>query len=76
MIMGGLGEAQAACDLAQDTLDRRRRVLGEDHLDTLISVNNLGIALRALGQLQAARDLHQDCLEHDLRFLGENHPAP
>jgi hypothetical protein len=48
MIMGGLGEAQAACDLAQDTLDRRR-VLGEDHLDTLISVNNLGIALRALG---------------------------
>jgi hypothetical protein len=67
-------EAQAACDLAQDTLDRRRRVLGEDHLDTLISVNNLGVFLRDLGRLHAARDLHQDALDSMLRVLGEDHP--
>ena len=30
-----LGEVQAARDLDQDTLDRRRRVLGQDHPDTL-----------------------------------------
>ena len=29
-----LGELQAVRDLARDTLDRRRRVLGEDHPDT------------------------------------------
>ena len=50
MIMGGLGEAQAACDLAQETLDRRRRVLGEDHPATLTSAGNLAADLRALGE--------------------------
>ena len=32
-----LGEVQAARDLDQDTLDRRRRMLGADHPDTLVS---------------------------------------
>jgi len=45
-----LGEMQAARDLAQDTLDRRRRVLGEDHPKTLASANNLAAGLRALGE--------------------------
>ena len=41
---------QAARDLDQDTLDRRRRVLGDDHPDTLTSANNLAVDLRALGE--------------------------
>lgn len=37
-----LSEAQlVARDLDQDTLDRRRRVLGENHPDTLNSASNL-----------------------------------
>ena len=40
---------QAARDLDQDTLDRKRRVLGEDHPDTLTSARNLAADLRALG---------------------------
>jgi hypothetical protein len=40
---------QAARDLDQDTLDRRRRVLGEDHPHTLSSANNLAADLRELG---------------------------
>jgi hypothetical protein len=39
---------QAARDLDQDTLDRRRRLLGDDHPDTLTSANNLAIDLRRL----------------------------
>jgi len=39
---------QAARDLDQDTLDRRRRILGEDHPDTLISANNLAADQHAL----------------------------
>ncbi len=50
MIMGGLGEVQAARDLAQDTLDRRRRILGEDHPATLTSADNLAADLRAPGE--------------------------
>ena len=41
---------QAARDLDQDTLDRRRRVLGHDHPDTLASAEHLAIDLRALGE--------------------------
>jgi hypothetical protein len=42
--------AAAARDLDQDTLDRRRRVLGQDHPDTLASAANLAIDLRELGE--------------------------
>jgi hypothetical protein len=45
-----LGEYQAARELDKDTLARRRRVLGEDHPDTLISASNLAAYLRALGE--------------------------
>jgi hypothetical protein len=43
-----LGQVRAARELDQDTLDRRRRVLGEDHPDTLTTANNLAADLRAL----------------------------
>ena len=66
---------QAARDLHQDVLDRRRRVLGEDHPATLTSADNLAADLRALGQVRAARDLHQDTLDRRRRVLGEDHPA-
>jgi hypothetical protein len=45
-----LGEVQAARDLDQATLESRRRVLGENHPDTLSSANNLAADLRALGE--------------------------
>jgi Tetratricopeptide repeat len=45
-----LGEVQAARDLDQDTLDRRRRILGHDHPDTLRSASHLAIDLRELGE--------------------------
>jgi len=47
-----LGEVQGARDLDQDTLDRRRRVLRDDHPDTLTSANNLAKDLRALGDTE------------------------
>jgi hypothetical protein len=45
-----LGEVQAARDLDRDTLDRRRRVLGENHPDTLASANSLTRDLRIPGE--------------------------
>ena len=45
-----LGEVQAAHDLNQDTLTRRRRVLGDDHPSTLASANSLAADLRARGR--------------------------
>jgi len=56
------------------TLDRRRRVLGEDHPETLDSAYNLTVYLRRLGDVRAARDLDQDTLDRRRRVLGEDHP--
>jgi hypothetical protein len=69
-----LGELQAARELCEDTLARRRRVLGEDHPDTLNSANNLAVDLRGLGEYQAARELDEDTLARRRRVLGEDHP--
>jgi hypothetical protein len=55
-------------------LDRRRRVLGEDHPDTLRSAESLAYFLSALGEVQAARDLGEDTLDRRRRVLGEDHP--
>src|SRR6266704_1360711 len=43
------GEYQAARELDEDTLARRRRVLGEDHPDTLAAADGLAVSLRAVG---------------------------
>ena len=67
-----LGEVQAARDLDQDTLDRRRRVLGET-TPMVASAKPAG-DLRELGEVQVARDLDQDTLDRRRRMLGEDHP--
>ena len=70
-----LGSYAEARDLARDTLDRSRRVLGRDHPSTLYAANILGANLRELGEVKAARDLDQDTLDRYRRVLGEDHPG-
>ncbi len=69
--MGRSGDAR---QVTEDTLARRRRVLGEDHRATLASATSLANDLRALGEIQAARDLDEDTLARYRRVLGEDHP--
>src|ERR1700685_3136238 len=68
------GEHRAARELAEDTLARRRRVLGEDHPDTLASAFILAARLSELGEYRAARELAEDILARRRRVLGEDHP--
>ncbi|HEY3691351.1 MAG TPA: tetratricopeptide repeat protein [Pseudonocardiaceae bacterium] len=49
----------AARHLHEDTLIRRRRVLGEEHPDTLISTSNLAADLRELDQRRQGRQLEE-----------------
>jgi Tetratricopeptide repeat len=58
---------------AEDTLTRRRRVLGEDHPDTLLSANEFAADLHALGEHTAARQLNEDRLTRRHRVQGEDH---
>ena len=72
--IGHPGEYQAARELGEDTLARRRRVLGEDHPDTLASADNLAVSLLGVRGGQAARELGEDTLARRRRVLGEDHP--
>jgi tetratricopeptide (TPR) repeat protein len=56
-----------AHDLARSALNRWRRILGEDHLQTLALATDLGIVLRRLGRNQEALDLNAGTL-HRLRL--------
>src|SRR6476659_1136164 len=67
--LGHSGEHHAARELGEDTLARRRRVLGEDHPDTLASAHGLAISLRAAAEHQAARELGEDTLARRRRVL-------
>ena len=68
------GEPGPARPLHERALTDRRRMLGEDHPDTLTSAGNLALDLRALGEHERARQLNEDTLTRSRRVLGEDHP--
>ena len=68
------GQYQQALTLQEQALDGRRRVLGDDHPDTLSSMNDLAETRRNLGDLQSAHDLHEQTLTARRRVLGDDHP--
>ncbi len=70
-----MGYGAEVRDLAEDTLNRARRILGKNHPHTLTYANQLAIALRDdLADLQAAWNLDRDILDRRRQVLGENHP--
>jgi tetratricopeptide (TPR) repeat protein len=80
-LLGWVGrhdQEQGAYDEARNAfqrqLDTTRRVLGEDHPDTLTSLSNLGQILQAQGDLVGARRYAEQVLDTMRRVLGERHP--
>ncbi|MCH7995301.1 MAG: tetratricopeptide repeat protein, partial [Planctomycetes bacterium] len=55
-------------------LEGKRRVLGDDHPDTLNSINNMGTLLQAQGRLAEAEPYYRESLEGQRRVLGDDHP--
>jgi len=51
-----------------------RRVLGNDHLETLIALGNLGIVYFRGGRYEEAEPVFTEVLEAKRRVLGEQHP--
>jgi serine/threonine protein kinase/tetratricopeptide (TPR) repeat protein len=69
-----LGRADLGLPHAQAALQIRRRLLGNDHPDTLTSINHLGLLLRAQGNLDEAEKLWTEAVETARRTLGRGHP--
>jgi tetratricopeptide (TPR) repeat protein len=68
---GRYGEAEP---LYQRALAARERVLGAEHPDTLVSVNNLAGLYERQGRYGEAEPLYQRALEGFRRKLGDAHP--
>ncbi|MGH3773625.1 MAG: FxSxx-COOH system tetratricopeptide repeat protein [Pseudonocardiaceae bacterium] len=67
------GEPGPARPLFERALDLRRSRLGDDHPDTLESVNNLAHDLWLLGHYEQGRQLAEDTLTRMRRVLGDDH---
>ncbi|KAF6829474.1 kinesin light chain [Colletotrichum musicola] len=55
-------------------VEKHRKVLGNEQLDTLISMNNLAITWKECGKREAAIRMMRDCLRGRELCLGPNHP--
>lgn len=67
------GQNRQARPLQEHALAGLRRVLGDDHPDTLHSLNDLAAIRRDLGDLEDARELFEQALAARRRVLGDDH---
>jgi tetratricopeptide (TPR) repeat protein len=70
-----LGDYTGAQPAYQRALALSERVLGPDHPDVAMSLNNLALLYRAQGRYGEAEPLHQRALALCERVLGPDHPA-
>ena len=70
-----LGEYGAAEPLLSKALTVRERLLGQEHSDTLVSVNSVGSLLYAKGDHKGAEALFRRALKAGERTLGRDHPG-
>ena len=74
MTMGELGLVEASMLAQQRALDIRLRELGEDHPDTLTSINDTGSRLMSQGRYDEAEAYARRAFEGRRRVLGPDHP--
>ena len=60
--------------LEVQVMQTRKRVLGEEHPDTLISIGNLASTYRQQGHWKEAEELEVQVMQTRKRVLGEEHP--
>ncbi len=69
-----LGLLDEALALQRRALETRKKLLGDDHPDTLASVDALGRLFSMRGSPSEAKPYLTDALERRRRVLGEDHP--
>jgi len=69
-----LGRSGEAVQMHEGVLQRRGHVLGEEHPDTLRSLNNLALTYARLGRPDEASQMHEQVLEKRRQILREDHP--
>ncbi|KAF2258231.1 TPR-like protein, partial [Lojkania enalia] len=70
-----MGNYQAAWEMGISALEARKVTLGEEHPDTLNSLNSIGLVLVWQGKFKEAEAMHQRALQANKRVLGDDHPS-
>ncbi|KAN0070689.1 hypothetical protein V8E54_011558 [Elaphomyces granulatus] len=68
------GRLRDSMELREKTLEARQRTLGSEHLDTLVSMNDLSLSYSGLGRHQEAMELSEKIFKVGQRTLGSEHP--
>lgn len=68
-----IGRAELALPHSEAALAIHRRELGDDHPDTMQSMNDLGRVLRMLGRFADAEPIYKEALDRRRRVLGAEH---
>ncbi|OQD66308.1 hypothetical protein PENDEC_c049G02404 [Penicillium decumbens] len=68
------GRRDNAVEMAEKVLDARKRVLSEEHPDTLYSIHNLADYYWGQGRRDDAVEMAAEVVEARKRVLGEDHP--
>ncbi|KAF2627622.1 kinesin light chain 1 [Macroventuria anomochaeta] len=69
-----LGQYLAAETAHRQVLSIREKTIGPEHPDTLISMNEIAVALSDQGKYAEAKKMHRETLELGKKVLGEEHP--
>lgn len=69
-----LGKYELSLPLNQKSLEIRKLILGEKHLDYIASLNNIAILHKSMGNYTLALPLYNNVLELRKEILGEKHP--
>ena len=72
-VLNKVGRSDLALEHAEAVLSIRRRILGDDHPETLTALNNYAFVLHLLGRRSQAAPLYRQALERRRRILGEDH---
>ena len=70
-----VSEYKKAEELYAKSLRIGKKVLGENHLSTAISYNNLAVVYKSQGEYEKAEELYEKSLRIRKKVLGENHPS-
>jgi len=73
MLLRVQGKLEEAEPLFRESLDGRRRTLGDTHRSTLISINNLGMLLKAQGKLTETEAFSREAVRGARETLGDYH---
>ncbi len=71
---GEIGLHERALPLLEAALATRRKELGDDHPNTLASINGMGILASALGRLEETEAFYREAVERSRRVLGDDDP--